>query len=86
MNNAYDSSAFAAGDSAALCASHSIVSGGTVSNVLSTAADLNETSLEQAVIDIAAFTDDRGLAADHRRTTPQADCCSVQSVRGNPCS
>jgi hypothetical protein len=61
LNNAYDSSAFAAGDSAALCASHSIVSGGTVSNVLSTAADLNETSLEQAVIDIAAFTDDRGL-------------------------
>ena len=37
------------------------MTGGTVSNILSTAADLNETSLEQAVIDIAAFTDDRGL-------------------------
>ena len=34
---------------------------GTFSNTLSTAADLNETSLEQAMIDIAAFTDERGL-------------------------
>ena len=34
---------------------------GTVSNTLATAADLNETSLEQPLIDIAAFTDERGL-------------------------
>ena len=34
---------------------------GTFSNTLSTAADLNETSLEQSLIDIAAFTDERGL-------------------------
>jgi len=34
---------------------------GTVSNTLVTQADLNETSLEQAMIDIAAFTDERGL-------------------------
>jgi hypothetical protein len=34
---------------------------GTFSNTLTTAADLNETSLEQAMIDIAAFTDERGL-------------------------
>jgi hypothetical protein len=34
---------------------------GTVSNTLATQADLNETSLEQAMIDIAAFTDERGL-------------------------
>ena len=34
---------------------------GTVSNTLATAADLNETSLEQSFIDIAAFTDERGL-------------------------
>jgi len=34
---------------------------GTVSNTLATAADLNETSLEQSLIDIAAFTDERGL-------------------------
>ena len=34
---------------------------GTVSNTLATAADLNETSLEQSLIDIAAMTDERGL-------------------------
>ena len=34
---------------------------GTVSNTLATQADLNETSLEQSLIDIAAFTDERGL-------------------------
>ena len=38
-----------------------IVSGTDVANTLSTQADLNETSLEQALIDIAAFTDERGL-------------------------
>ena len=60
MNNAF--SAFTAGDGVALCATtHATVGGGNVSNVLTTASDLNETSLEQAVIDIAAFTDDRGL-------------------------
>tara|TARA_B100000586_G_scaffold270186_1_gene252467 strand:+ start:7634 stop:8530 length:897 start_codon:yes stop_codon:yes gene_type:complete len=61
LNNAYTSANFTAGDNAALCASHTTVVGGTNSNLLSTASDLNETSLEQAVIDIAAFTDDRGL-------------------------
>jgi len=44
-----------------LSASHPLVSGGTYSNIPSVAADLNETSLEQAVIDIAAWTDERGL-------------------------
>jgi len=34
---------------------------GSFSNELTTAAELNETSLEQALIDIAAFTDERGL-------------------------
>ena len=41
--------------------SHPLVSGGTNSNTPSTAADLNETSLENAVIQIAAWTDERGL-------------------------
>ena len=41
--------------------SHPLASGGTNRNTPSTQADLNETSLEQAVIDIAAFTDQRGL-------------------------
>jgi len=41
--------------------SHPLASGGTFSNILSTAADFSETSLEQALIDIAAFVDERGL-------------------------
>ena len=40
---------------------HPLVSGGTNSNTPSVAADLNETSLEAAVIQIAAWTDERGL-------------------------
>ena len=43
-----------------LAADHPIVTG-TEQNELTTAADLNETSLEQALIDIAALTDERGL-------------------------
>ena len=42
-------------------ASHPLATGGTFSNVLATAADLNETSLEQSLIDIAGFVDERGL-------------------------
>ena len=50
------------GDGVALCStSHPLVSGGTNSNTPSTAADLNETSLEAAVISISAWTDERGL-------------------------
>ena len=40
---------------------HPLISGGVNSNVPTTAADLNETSLENAVIQIAAWTDERGL-------------------------
>jgi hypothetical protein len=40
---------------------HPLATGGTFSNVLSTPADLNETSLEQSLIDIAGFVDERGL-------------------------
>jgi hypothetical protein len=50
------------GDGKALCVTdHPLISGGTNSNRPSTAADLNETSLENAVIQIAAWTDERGL-------------------------
>ena len=50
------------GDGVALCSTaHPLVSGGTNSNTPSTAADLNETSLEAAVISISAWTDERGL-------------------------
>ena len=52
---------FKTGDGVALfSASHPTVAG-TFSNTLATAADLNETSLEQSMIDIAAMTDERGL-------------------------
>lgn len=61
LNNAFATTNFTAGDGAALCASHTRADGGTVSNVLAVPADLSETSIEQAVIDIAAFVDDRGL-------------------------
>ena len=61
INNGF-SSAYAGGDGQALFSTaHPLVSGGTNSNRPSTNADLNETSLEAAVIQIAAWTDERGL-------------------------
>jgi len=61
LNNAF-SSAYVGGDGVALISTaHPLVSGGTNSNRPTTAADLNETSLENAVIQIAAWTDERGL-------------------------
>ena len=60
LNNAF-SSTYVGGDGVELCATDHPTLAGTFSNELATAADLNETSLEQALIDIAAFTDERGL-------------------------
>jgi len=61
LNNAFNSS-FKGGDGKELCATdHPTTGGGNFSNELAVAADLNETSLEQALIDIAAFIDERGL-------------------------
>ena len=61
LNNAFDSGT-TYGDGKELCATdHPLVSGGTNSNEPSTAADLNETSLEAAIIQIAGWTDERGL-------------------------
>ena len=60
LNNAF-SSGSAGGDGKELCATDHPTQSGTFSNELATSADLNETSLEQAMIDIAAFTDERGL-------------------------
>ena len=61
LNNAF-SSAYVGGDGVSLISTaHPLVSGGTNSNTPSTAADLNETSLENSVIQIAAWTDERGL-------------------------
>jgi len=60
LNNAFSSS-YAGGDGKELCATDHPTIAGTFSNELAVSADLNETSLEQALIDIAAFTDERGL-------------------------
>lgn len=50
------------GDGVSLCnTAHPLISGGTNSNTFSTQADLNETSLEAAIIQIAGWTDERGL-------------------------
>ena len=61
LNNGFSSS-YVGGDGVALFSTaHPLVSGGTNSNTPSTQADLNETSLEAAVIQIAGWTDERGL-------------------------
>ena len=61
LNNGFNA-AIAGGDGVSLFnAAHPLVNGGSNSNVPSTAADLNETSLENAVIQIAAWTDERGM-------------------------
>jgi hypothetical protein len=61
LNNGF-SAAYVGGDGVALFSTaHPLTGGGTNSNRPSTAADLNETSLEAAVVQIAAWTDERGL-------------------------
>lgn len=61
LNNAFNAS-FAYGDGVELCSTlHPLVAGGVNSNEPATAADLNETSLEAAVIQIAGWTDERSL-------------------------
>ena len=59
LNNGFDTAN--GGDGKALMATDHPTIAGTFRNELSTASDLNETSLEQAMIDINAFTDERGL-------------------------
>ena len=75
LNNA-ENAAFPGGDGKPLFTNnHPLATGGTFSNVLATAADLNETSLEQSLIDISSFVDERGLKSqlrcknDNRRIT-----------------
>ena len=59
FNNGF--AGFTSGDGQPLFSTAHPTIAGTVSNTLATAADLNETSLEQSLIDINAFTDERGL-------------------------
>ena len=62
LNNAQKTAGFNGGDGVSLINNaHPLATGNTFSNVLATAADLNETSLEQSLIDIGAFVDERGL-------------------------
>ena len=62
LNNAFAASGYTGGDGVTLCATNlPTVAGGVNSNRPTTGADLNETSLEAAVIQIAAWTDERGL-------------------------
>ena len=66
LNNAFDNT-YTGGDGKELCATdHPLVNGNDLRNEPSTAADLNETSLENALIDIAAFVDERGLKVSVR--------------------
>jgi len=60
LNNGFSSS-YTGGDGKELFATDHSTTGGDQKNELSTAADLNETSLEQALIDIAGMKDDRGM-------------------------
>ena len=61
LNNAF-TTGVVYGDGVTLCnTAHPLISGGTNSNRPTTGADLNETSLENAVIQIAGWTDERGL-------------------------
>jgi|TARA_R100001463_G_scaffold134600_1_gene196945 hypothetical protein len=69
LNNAFTAGASAGGDGVALCdASHPLTNGGTFNNEPAVAADLNETSLEDALISIAGFVDERGLIIALRGT------------------
>ena len=66
LNNAFDST-FTGGDGKELCATdHPLTNNNDLRNEPSTASDLNETSLENALIDIAAFVDERGLKVSVR--------------------
>jgi len=61
LNNAFNTN-YTGGDGKSLCNSaHPLVYGSTISNVPATPADLNETSLENAVIQISLWVDERGL-------------------------
>lgn len=77
LNNGFTT--YLSGDGVALfSASHPLVSGGVNGNRPTTGVDLNETSLEAAVIAIAAWTDERGLliaARPVKLIIPRADVC-----------
>ena len=61
LNNAFATSGYDGGDGESLCGNAHPTLNGNQTNIPTTAADLSETSLEQALIDIASFQDERGL-------------------------
>jgi len=61
LNNAFQASGYNGGDGESLCGNAHPTLNGNQTNVPGTAADLSEVSLEQALIDIASFQDERGL-------------------------
>ncbi len=66
LNNGFNAS-FPGGDNVSLFnAAHPLWGGGTLSNVLATPADLSETSLEEMLILISTWTDDRGIPLNAR--------------------
>jgi len=68
LNNAFSSS-FTGGDGVSLInTAHPLSGGGTDANRASTMADINETSLENALIDLSTLTDDRGLTINVQAT------------------
>lgn len=68
LNNAFNTS-FAGGDGQPLISTaHPLAGGGSLANRATTMADLNETSLEDSLIDISTFTDDRGLTISVQAT------------------
>ena len=82
LNNGQSTGSYQSGDGVTLFnTAHPLASGGTNSNTPSTATDLNETSLESAVIQIAKWTDQRGLliAARPRRIVVPPDLMFVAS-------
>ena len=91
-NRAFDT-AYTGGDGASLIASagggsasHATVSGGTFTNGPATAADMSEAALEQAVIDIAGFRDDRGLliaAKPRKLVIPYQQQFEVKRILGS---
>lgn len=65
-NNAFTGGPTGGDGLAMIVNNHPLVAGGTASNLLATPADLSEAALEQAVIDLMLFTNDRGLRINVR--------------------
>ena len=61
LNNAFAASGYNGGDGESLCGNAHPTLNGNQTNIPTTASDLSETSLEQALIDIASYQDERGL-------------------------